>query len=151
VPSPYRRRDAETFIGRVAPDGWADGSSAIFGVFDRADGRVLGSVGLHRIADGSGELGFWAAPEARGAGVTTAAAWLVCHWGLGPLGLERIVWQAEVGNAPSRRVAEKLGFTVEGVLRRGLVHRGRRIDGWTGSLLPGELPTLARLAGPARA
>ena len=43
----------------------------------------------------------------------------VCRWGFGALGLARVDWFAEVGNAGSRRVAEKAGFTIEGVLRRG--------------------------------
>jgi RimJ/RimL family protein N-acetyltransferase len=33
------------------------------------------------------------------------------------LGLRRCQWQAHAGNQPSRRVAERMGFTFEGVLR----------------------------------
>ena len=55
------------------------------------------------------------------------------------LGVQRLEWYANVGNMASRRVAEKVGFTVEGTLRRGLDQRGTRVDAWIGSLLPGEL------------
>ena len=85
------------------------------------------------------EIGFWTAPWARGRGVMTAAARLVCRWGFDELGLERIEWWANVGNDASRRVAEKLGFTMEGTCRRRLLHRGERVDGWVGGLLRGEL------------
>jgi RimJ/RimL family protein N-acetyltransferase len=56
------------------------------------------------------------------------------------LGVRRLEWYASVGDGASRRVAEKVGFTVEGTLRRGLEKRGTRVDAWIGSLLPGELP-----------
>jgi RimJ/RimL family protein N-acetyltransferase len=43
-------------------------------------------------------------------------------------------------NAASQRVAEKAGFTREGVLRSHLLHPdGRRRDSVMFSLLPGEL------------
>ncbi|WP_345390422.1 GNAT family protein [Nonomuraea salmonea] len=41
--------------------------------------------------------------------------------------------------SPSRRVAEKAGFVVEGTLRKRLFHRGRRVDAWVGSLTRDEL------------
>jgi len=44
-----------------------------------------------------------------------------------------------VGNWASRRVAEKLGFTIEGTLRQRIVHRNQRQDAWTAGLLRGEL------------
>jgi RimJ/RimL family protein N-acetyltransferase len=44
-----------------------------------------------------------------------------------------------VGNEGSRRVAQKLGFTMEGTCRARLLHRGERVDAWVGGLLPGEL------------
>jgi RimJ/RimL family protein N-acetyltransferase len=69
----------------------------------------------------------------------TDAARLACQWGFDALGLGRIEWWATVGNDASRRVAEKLGFTFEGTCRARLLHRGVRVDGWVGGLLPGEL------------
>jgi RimJ/RimL family protein N-acetyltransferase len=69
----------------------------------------------------------------------TEAARLVCRFGFEMLGLRRIEWWARVGNEPSRRVAEKLGFTMEGTCRARLLHRGERVDAWVGGLLAGEL------------
>jgi RimJ/RimL family protein N-acetyltransferase len=43
------------------------------------------------------------------------------------------------GNAGSRAVAEKLGFTVEGTLRnRGIANDGKPHDWWVGALLRSE-------------
>ena len=58
--------------------------------------------------------------------------------GFAELGLRRIEWRAEVGNDASRRVAEKAGFTVEGLLRQALLTDGERRDCWVGSLVKGD-------------
>lgn len=135
VPSPYTREDARAYVEELAPSGWAAGTSASFAVLDATTARVHASVALMSIADGSAEIGYWAAPGSRGRGYTAEAVGAVCRWGFGALGLQRVHWQAEVGNWGSRAVAESCGFTVEGTLRRALVHRGQRVDTWCGSLL----------------
>ena len=78
------------------------------------------------------------APWARGLGYASAAVRTVCAWGFDALGLERIVWKAYLGNDASKRVAEKAGFTVEGVGRAVCVQRGQRLDAWVGSLLSAD-------------
>lgn len=139
VPVPYRREDAEFFVAGIAAREWAAGTSATFLVRERASGALVGAMGLHDISAGTAEIGFWTAPGLRGRGLTTAAAGLLCRWGFEALGLARIEWQAYVGNTGSRRVAEKVGFRVEGTCRQRLSARGSRYDGWIGGLLPGDL------------
>jgi RimJ/RimL family protein N-acetyltransferase len=139
VPVPYRREHAAEFVAS-RPERWAaEDGEMTFAITDAADGRLLGMVGLHARDATMKEIGFWTAPWARGQGVMTDAARLVCRFGFEVLGLQRIEWQARVGNEPSRRVAEKLGFTLEGTCRARLVHRGERVDAWIGGLLPAEL------------
>jgi RimJ/RimL family protein N-acetyltransferase len=145
VPAPYTRADAEAFVLRIVPAGLAAGTDAVFALYHATGGQVLGMVGLHGIAPRTAtrtahaELGYWTAPEARGRGYMTEAARAVCRWGFEDLALERIDWMAFVPNHASRRVAEKLGFTLEGTLRRRHIQKGRVVDTWFGSLLPGEL------------
>lgn len=144
VPAPYTRADAETYVFETAPKGRAAGTDLVLGVFEIETGRVVGSVGLHRMKDldaehgGAGEIGYWTMPAARGRGFMTEAAGELCRWGFAELGLARIEWIAIAGNEPSWRVVEKLGFTREGTLRSWLVHRGIRRDAWIGSLLRAE-------------
>ncbi len=145
VPSPYTRADAESFVTGFVRRGWETGSDLTWAVRPADDpaGPLQGMVGI-AVADGggerTGEIGFWAAPEARGRGLVTEAARIVADLGLDPegLGLVRVQWLGYVGNWPSRRVAWKLGFRFEGTLRRFADQRGVRRDAWVASLLPGD-------------
>lgn len=139
VPDPYERTDAESYLG-FGRSTWAGGTSACFVVAD-VDDRYVGTIDL-RLSSADpllGDVGFMAAPEARGRGHLTAALTALSAWGFTTLGLTRIEWRANVGNTASRRVAEKAGFTVEGTARGGLTHRGERVDAWVGALLAGDL------------
>ena len=140
VPVPYTVDHARQFVAE-RPERWADADHGemTFSVVDASDGRLLAMVGLHARDATMRELGYWTAPWARGRGVMTSAARMVCGFGFEVLGLERIEWWAGVGNDASWRVAEKLGFRREGTCRGRLLHRGERLDGWVGGLLRGEL------------
>ena len=146
VPVPYTEEHARTFVEQ-RPERWqAEDGEMTWAITDPAaspdgdlDRRLLGMVGLHARDASMREIGFWTAPWARGRGVMTDAARLVLRFGFDVLHLERIEWQAVVGNDASRRVADKLGFRMEGTRRAGLLHRGERVDGWVAALLPGEL------------
>ncbi len=135
VPSPYTRTDAESFVQHLVAGGWVAGTSCNWALRDAATDELLGMVGLGIEPAGSAELGFWLAPDARGRGLMARAVDLVLDAAFGGLGLDRVVWRAFVGNAPSRRVAERAGFRVEGEIRGGGIQRGVRRDEWLGTLL----------------
>lgn len=149
LPSPYTAADAEAWCGPVTDGLWETGTGAPYAVLDSTTGGLLGSMGLHRIGNGTAEVGYWTAAEARGQGVTSQALGALCRWAFATLDLERLVWFAEVGNWASRSVAEKCGFTVAGVLRRELPGRDGRVDGWQATLLHGE-EVVDRRALPSR-
>lgn len=139
VPSPYTAEHARAFVGEVSARGWAEGTDLGFAVCDRTTGAVLGAVAVRRRpAHDCWDVGFWAAPAARGRGVMTDALGALCRWAFAQLGAERVEWYAEVGNWASRRVAEKAGFTVEGVQRAGLPARDGRRHGWVGARLAAD-------------
>lgn len=137
VPSPYSKEDARAFVEEFCSNEWATGRGAVFAIVDSATGDLLGSIGLSGLdrSDGLAEIGFWTVPTARGRGVMVEAVQVVCRWAFAEMGRERIEWQAGVGNIASRRVAERAGFTMEGVLRSRLLLAGRRADAWVGSRL----------------
>lgn len=138
IPSPYLREHAEAFTGRMAPDGWADGSMFTFGVFLHT-GELAGMLGITMHALGVGEIGFWATKRHRSNGYITEAVLTVCRWAFVHAAIDRIEWRAEVGNLASRAVAERAGFTFEGTLRSATNNKGVRRDCWVGSLLPSDL------------
>jgi RimJ/RimL family protein N-acetyltransferase len=147
VPVPYTEDHARTFVAQ-RPERWQAEDGEMTWAVTAADGatgdgpgggRLLGMVGLHARDLSMREIGFWTAPWARGRGVMTDAARLVVRFGFEVLDLQRVEWQAVAGNDASRRVAEKLGFRMEGTRRAGLLHRGERLDAWVAGLLPGEL------------
>jgi RimJ/RimL family protein N-acetyltransferase len=137
LPHPYTRASAESWLP-VARRRWELGSSVVFALADEHD-RFSGSIELTLGEPGEAELGYYCSPWARGRGWMTAAAKRLCRLGFEELGLERIEWRAVVGNEASRRVAEKTGFTVEGVRRRIRHGADGRLDSWFGSLFPEEL------------
>jgi RimJ/RimL family protein N-acetyltransferase len=139
IPQPYGTAEAEYFL-QLVEQGWESGRSAIFFISTSEHGdRYCGAIDLRPDTEGGAEVGFAVAPWARGSGVCTSALRLVCRWGFGTLGLGRVEWLAHVGNDASRRVAEKVGFQYEGVLRSKCAQRGQRFDAWCAGLLPGEL------------
>ncbi len=139
VPEAYDRSAAVSFLAHCE-DCWADGTAASFVIADEQD-RYAGSIDL-RLSSGDpllATVGFMTAPHARGRGYQTAALAALTTWGFATLGLARIEWWANVGNVASRRVAEKVGFTMEGTARAALNHRGTRVDAWVGALLAEDL------------
>jgi RimJ/RimL family protein N-acetyltransferase len=149
VPSPYTRQDAVGFVRDYVARGWERGDVLTWAVRASAGppaaqepaGPLLGMVGLGLddapAAQRSAEIGYWMAPAGRGRGLATAAGRLVVDAAFDPevLGLARLSWEAYVGNWPSRRLAWRLGFRVEGTVRGHALQRGVRRDAWVATLL----------------
>jgi RimJ/RimL family protein N-acetyltransferase len=118
VPSPYTREDAERFVAIAATEARA-GEGVALAVADASDDAFLGTIGLMELTrDGYGEIGFWAAPQARGRGAITRAVVLLRDWAREALGLTAIEILAHRDNGASQRVAERAGFTDIRELRR---------------------------------
>lgn len=141
IPSPYGEQDARAYV-LATQTAWRGETGAFFGVIESATGKAVGSIAIHILdaALANVEVGYWTAAEARGRGLTTRALKLVSRWALEEVGAERIQLRADVRNLASLQVAEKAGYTREGVLRAsGFNSReGRRVDYAVFSLLPGE-------------
>jgi RimJ/RimL family protein N-acetyltransferase len=135
IPSPYTEEDARAFIGGETRPGESYSLAVTLG------GRLVGGIGMGVNAhDYRGRIGYWVADDARGRGVCTRALRLLSRYGLDDLGLQRLELITDPENLASQRVAEKVGFRREGVLRAHLLHPDGRIrDSVMFSLLPGEL------------
>jgi RimJ/RimL family protein N-acetyltransferase len=136
VPQPYTEEDARFYIRDCLAAG---DDRTPFAIADAATGEVIGSIEM-RINRLTGHIGYWLAAQARGRGLTAEALLALSGWGFGELGLGRVELVTDPDNIASQRVAEKAGFTREGILRSILVNRdGSRPDGVMFSLLPEEL------------
>jgi len=142
VPQPYEIEHAEAYINRAVGTP-VDGETrwAI-----EVDGRFSGNIGAMLDGTGRADVGYFVAPWARGRGVGSLALWLVCDWSFREGGCEVVTWNALVGNVPSRRMVEKVGFHVHAdVARRMVLQRGQRVDVWTADLLADDLVPLDTL------
>lgn len=142
IPSPYTEDDARAYIA-LCREGWAEGTLTNFAIADAQTGEAMGSIGIRWLEPDQGvaEVGYWVAAGARGRGICTRAVRLVSRWVIAEHGIERLQLRADEQNPASRKVAEKAGFTQEGVLRSSRFNPrlGRRVDFVMYSLLPGEL------------
>ena len=139
VPVPFTLDDAREFCLQIAPAAWADGSQWIFAV--TSEGHYAGNIALRDEGHGRAEVAYGAHPAARGTGTMEAALRLLLAWGFETQDVRTVVWRATVGNWASRKLAWRLGFSLDGVLRRSHAYRGALVDAWVGTLLAGEART----------
>ncbi len=115
----------------------------IYCVFTPDESEVIGGTGLHkRSNEGSLEIGYWVAAASIGQGIATELTAVLTRVGFELCGLDRVDLQIEPENERSLKIPIKLGFTLEGRLRRRLdshVDGGPRRDSMVYSLLAEEL------------
>ena len=121
VPSPYSEDDARSFVAEP-------GDHRAFAVVDASTDALLGSVGFWLEGHGRAGFGYW-----------TRALRLLTRWAAREHDLARLQLMVEPANAASIRVAEKVGFRREGLLRSYLELKGTRRDVFLYSLLPEEI------------
>ncbi|HKP88364.1 MAG TPA: GNAT family N-acetyltransferase [Thermoleophilaceae bacterium] len=135
VPSPYTREDAVEFLARVDA-GRATGEALSLAMVAPATGALVGSIALHVVSweYRRGNIGYLVFPAARGRGLAPRAVRLLARWAFERADLARVGILTRVGNDASQRVAEKAGFTREGVLR---AYMDEDMVSW--SLVPADL------------
>jgi RimJ/RimL family protein N-acetyltransferase len=112
---------------------------------DRERGEALGQASYLRIHPdlGSIEIGHIAlGPAIQRTPGATEALYLMARHAFDDLGYRRLEWKTDALNARSRRAAERLGFTFEGVFRQHLVVKGRNRDTAWFSIIDGEWPVV---------
>lgn len=123
-PHPYTLEDARWYV-----------DSCISGSEDRqlcraivVDGQAVGSIGIFLKDDvyrKSAELGYWLGEPFWGQGIMTGAVRRICEEAFLRYDLVRIFAEPFAHNTGSRRVLEKAGFQLEGVLRKSVCKNGK--------------------------
>jgi RimJ/RimL family protein N-acetyltransferase len=122
--APWARRlptvEQEEEFCRQARRRFRAGVDLAYLILERESGEVVGSAGLHHIdwEVPRMEIGYWVRSDREGRGYATEAARALVETALGPLRAVRVELRTFAGNDSSRRVAEKLGFRLEAILRR---------------------------------
>jgi len=88
-----------------------------------ADGTLLGRLALKDLVlfDGVAEIAYWTVPAARGRGVASQAVAAASRWA-DERGFRRLELEHSTLNPASCRVAEKVGFVLEGTRRGAARH-----------------------------
>lgn len=136
----YEIADTSSFI-RDSMQAWKEDRAWDYSIRfrDRPD-RHVGNISMWTVSKMGkiAELGYWVRSDEASKGVCTEAAGLLLHEAFEGMGYHKVTLRIAVGNEASDRVAEKLGFTREGVLREELLIRGNWVDHTLWSLLDRE-------------
>lgn len=117
-----------------------------FTAIDRRTGAPVGVASYLRIDPNAGaiEVGHINfSPLAQRRAVATDAMFLMMQHAFA-LGYRRYEWKCDALNAPSRRAADRLGFTYEGLFRQAVIYKGRNRDTAWYSIVDHEFPAIER-------
>lgn len=155
----YKAFDGHDAVWDYMPDGpfasaaqfhrWMRGATQrddilFYAIRDKATGTYGGFASYLRMqpAAGSIEVGYIAmAPQLQRTRAATDAMYLMMKWAF-EAGYRRYEWKCDALNRPSRRAAQRLGFTYEGVFRQATVVKGRNRDTAWFAVIDSEWPAL---------
>ncbi|MBN1942223.1 MAG: GNAT family N-acetyltransferase [Phycisphaerae bacterium] len=110
-------------------------------LFDRKTGQLVGSSGYPRVnlSVPKVEIGYWLRTSRTGEGLCTEAVIAQTQYAFETLHVQRVEIRCDDNNERSWRVAQRTGFTLEGILRRDCLDLdGRPRNTRVYSMLPEE-------------
>lgn len=142
---PYGPFASASAYHRWAREREAGEDPRFFVLRDAVTGKCGGIASYLRIAPeaGSIEVGnICIAPVMQRGIAVTEAMFLMMAWAF-RAGYRRYEWKCNALNLPSRRAAQRLGFSFEGVFRNHMVVKGRNRDTAWFSVIDSEWPALS--------
>jgi ribosomal-protein-serine acetyltransferase len=93
-------------------------------------GELVGNISFNTINHSlkKVEIGYWLARPQQGKGIVTKAVAKMIEIAFTQLDMEKVQISAAEQNSSSRRVCERLGFTLEGIITRAENLNGRVVD-----------------------
>jgi RimJ/RimL family protein N-acetyltransferase len=141
---PYGPFASASAYHRWAREREAGADPRFFVLRDAGSGKCGGIASFLRITPdmGSIEVGhICIAPVLQRGVAATEAMFLMMDWAF-RAGYRRYEWKCNALNMPSRRAAQRLGFSFEGVFRNHMVIKGRNRDSAWFSVIDSEWPAL---------
>lgn len=115
-----------------------------YAIMNKDSGQWEGAASFLRVKPeaGSIEVGYISlSPALQRTRAATDAMYLMMKWAF-DAGYRRYEWKCNALNAASRRAAQRLGFSYEGVFRQAMVVKGRNRDTAWFAVIDGEWPAL---------
>jgi RimJ/RimL family protein N-acetyltransferase len=137
---PYRREEDLAEALEARQSGLA---ARFFAILPGSDSAAAGYASLMRMdpANGVVEVGnLLYSPRLQRTPAATEAMFLMARYIFEELGYRRYEWKCNALNQPSRRAAERLGFTFEGIFRQHMIVKGQNRDTAWFSMLDSEWP-----------
>lgn len=110
--------DSECFVESVvnAP---ADCLEFVFAI--RKGGEFIGLIGFKDTdkLNQKTEIGYWLSKDHQKQGIVSRSVERLCAYAFDQMGINRIQIKCAVGNVPSKRIPQRLGFKFEGIERAG--------------------------------
>ena len=141
---PYGPFSSASAYHRWVKDNQGRPDPVFFALRSLSTGHALGVCAFLRIQPeaGSIEIGhICLSPSVQRTPAATEAMFLLMDWAF-RAGYRRYEWKCNALNLPSRRAAQRLGFSYEGVFRNHLVVKGRNRDTAWFSIIDSEWPAL---------
>ncbi len=139
IPNPYTKADGEYFIKNMAQKQEADGEGIFYAI--EVDKKIVGNISVEKssgLRSGVGVIGYYLIPEFYGRGIMTEAVKMICAEAFEKLDISRIEGTIFEPNIGSRRVLEKAGFELEGVLKDAFYKNGKLYNEYVYGLVKGE-------------
>jgi ribosomal-protein-serine acetyltransferase len=115
-----------------------EGKMVFWGIWSKED--IVGEVSIRDIDEEfkSAEIGYFVDKDFEGKGIVSQACKILINYVFKEFDIERLELGCDVKNIKSQHIADKLGFKIEGIARKGFVADGKLVDCSIYSLLKSE-------------
>ena len=126
---PYTKtvEDSRDFINSSIT-GFSEGKSMSCAI--EYQGKIVGVVGFRKISRElkKGEIGYWISSDHQGNGIVTKSCKRLIQYAFNEMGIENVEILIASGNTVSRKICERLGLKLEGVVKNAENLHGILVD-----------------------
>ncbi len=107
-------------VARRAAAKWLLRDDLMLWMWDKATGKFIGGTGFHDIdwQVPRLQIGYWIRDSASGKGLMTEAVEALTNYAFKAIKAKRIEIRCDKNNAKSRKIPERLGYKLEGILEK---------------------------------